>query len=271
MADELRAQSAQAGDRSGGSRTQSVQAIYRSTDPLNDPWRDPQGLVISQIGYGTSHFSLRLRDSQAALNLNTADEEMLTNFFAQGLGLDFALADRLAQAIADWRDEDDIPRIGGAEQEEYLEAGALMLPSNRYFTDLDELRYVLGMTPEVFDAARPYLILQNSGRINVNAAPEPVLLALPGMTPAAVQEILRFRESGTYPTSTQELLGLLPGGMGGFLQSTDRRFSARVVYRTDEVEILSDGMSPEGRVIARVRDLVVRSNSGALVTAREFH
>lgn len=270
MADEMRGESARAEERRGVGGTPGTRNVLQPMIAMNDPWRDPQGLVVSQMSFGEAHFSLLLRDAQAAINLNTADAEMLTNFFAQGLGLDFAQADRLAQAISDWRDEDDIPRVSGAERMEYLRSAAPMLPPNRYFADLDELRYVLGMTQEIFEAALPYLTLQNSGRINVNAAPGPVLLALPGMTEAAVEEIMRFRETGYYPSSTRDLYRMLGGGMGGFLQSVGRRFSARVTFQTSEVEIVSEGGLEGSPVIARVRYIVVRSNSGALVAIREF-
>jgi len=268
--DEMRAESARAEEQPGGSGMPGARSLFQVVTDANDPWRNPQQLVTSQMRFGYSSFSLQLRDAQSVLNLNVADTEMLTRFFSQGLGLDFARADRLAQAISDWRDEDDIPRVGGAEREEYLRAAAAMLPPNQYFADLDELRYVLGMTPEIFEAARPYLTIQNSGRINVNAAPEPVLHALPGMTPAAVQEILQARESGFYPSSFGELLSISPRGMGEILRSVGRRFSARATFRTSEVEIVSDGGLEGSPVVARVRYVVVRSNTGARVAIREF-
>ncbi len=268
--DELRAESARAEERPGGTGASGTRNVFQTVTTIADPWRDPQGLVVSQMRFGYSTFSLRLRDAQSVLNLNTADAEMLTGFFSQGLGLDHALADRLAQAISDWRDADDIPRVGGAEREEYLRAAAPMLPSNRYFTDLDELHYVLGMTPAIIEAALPYFTLQNSGRISINEAPEAVLLALPGMTPAAVQEVLRFRESGFYPSNMRELLGILPGGVGGYLQSVGRRFSARVTFQTTEVEIVSEGGLEGSPVVARVRYVVVRSNNGAPIAIQEI-
>ncbi len=268
--DELRAETARAEEQLGGTGVPGTRNMFQMVTNVNDPWRDPQELVTSQMRFGYSTFSLQLRDAQSVLNLNVADAEMLTGFFSQGLGLDFARADRLAQAISDWRDEDDIPRVGGAEREEYLSAAAAMLPPNQYFADLDELRYVLGMTPEIFEAARPYLTIQNSGRINVNAAPGPVLHALPGMTPEAVQEILRLRESGYYPTSLGRLISTLPGGMGKLLQSVGRRFTARATFRTSEVEIVSEGGLEGSPVMARVRYVVVRSNTGARVAIREF-
>jgi len=268
--DELRAESARAGLQSGSTGQPGTESIFQSVTTAVDPWRNPHELVVAERRFGYSTFSLQLRDAQSMLNLNTADAEMLTGFFAQGLGLDFALADRLAQAISDWRDEDDIPRVGGAEREDYLEAELPLLPANRTFTNLEELQYVLGMTADIYAAARPYLTLQNSGRINVNAAPEAVLLALPGLTRAAVQEILRFRETGFYPTSIRELIGILPGDMGAFLQAVGRRFSQRATWQTSEVEIISEGGLEGSPVTARVRYVVVRSNNGARVAIQEF-
>ena len=269
-ADQLRAEAARADTRQTQTRTPNVQALMTVANPMYDPWRDPAGLMISPMRFGDAIFSLQVRDIQAALHLNGADTEMLTNFFAQGLGLDYAESDRLAQAIADWRDEDDIPRVGGAERAEYLRAGAAMLPADRPFAEIDELRHVLGVTPEIFEAARPYLTLRGSGRININAAPEPVLLALPGMTPAAVYELLQLRQTGVFLTSTQELLRMLPAGPAAPLQAAGRRFSARVAYRTDEVEIIAAARVEGSPVMARLRMMVIRSNSGALVTSREF-
>jgi type II secretory pathway component PulK len=271
-ADELRAQAARSSQRQQQrNRTQSVQQLFRSAGAGEDPWRDPEALVLTSMEFGDARFTLRLRDAQAALNLNAANEEMLVNFFSQGLEVDFAQAQRLAQAIVDWRDPDDLPLLNGGEREEYLRAGAPVLPTNRGFGELDELRHVLGMTPEIFEAAIPYLTLRGSGRINVNAAPLPVLLAIPGMTPAAALEILRLRDAGTFPTSTNQLLQLIPSGAGRTLQAARQQLGNRILFRTDEVEIISDGHVEGSAVEARVRVIVVRSEQGALVVTRVFN
>jgi general secretion pathway protein K len=275
-ADELRAQTAQAG-RGGNqrqqqqSRTRSVQQLFRQANPTDDPWRDPQQLVLSEMAFGDARFSLYVRDAAAVLNLNSATEEMLRNFFSQGLELDFAQADRLTQAVLDWRDSDELPRVNGAEREEYLRAGAAVLPPNRGFPDVDELRHVLGMTPEIFAEALPYLTLRGSGRVNVNAAPEAVLLALPGMTRAAAQELMRLRDAGTFPTSTQELLRALPAAASRPIQAQQQAFNSRVSFRTDEVEIISDGHVEGSVVESRVRLTVIRSDQGAMVVTRVFN
>jgi general secretion pathway protein K len=267
-ADELRAEAR--ASRQRRSRTLSVDRLFRQSDPLQDPWREPDELVVPDMELGDARFELRLRDTGAALNLNAADEEMLRRFFSLGLELDYAQADRLAQTIMDWKDPDDIPRMGGAERDDYVRAGMAVLPPNRPFAELDELRHVMGMTPEIFGAAVPHLTLVGSGRINVYAAPPEVLLALPGMTRAAVEEILQLREAVDPPRNARTLIDALSPPAGAPLEEASRAFGARVTYSTDEVEIISDGRVEGSPVVSRVRVVVARSARGALVVTREL-
>lgn len=268
QAEELRAESRSSQNRN---RTQSVQALFRNADPSEDPWRNPEELVQPEMTFGNTRFQLYLRDSGAALNLNMADEQMIRGFFSLGLRVDYALADRLTQAILDWRDADELPRVGGGEREEYLRSGAVVLPPNRAFAEVAELTHVLGMTQEIYEAARPYLTLTSSARVNLNAAPEAVLLALPGMTEAAATEIIRLRETDNLPSNTEELLRILPRGAGAGIDDEERRFNDRVSFRTTEVEIISDGRVDGSAIQARVRMVVSRSNTGAVVLTREFN
>jgi general secretion pathway protein K len=280
-AEQLRSEVQSSQNRSGGggrSRTQSVQSMFRNSDPIDDPWTDPAGLVVQEMVLGDARFTLYLRDADAALNPNGADAEMLTNFFSQGLGLDYAAADRLAQAILDWQDEDELPRVGGAEAEEYMDAGAAILPPNRPFGRLDELRYVLGMTQQIFDAAAPHLTLLSSGRINVNAAPVEVLLAAPGMTPTIAQEIQQLRNTGYYARNLEQLLAGLSPSSRGQLSVVQRRLNARLSFRTDQVEIVSEGGVEGSSIRSRVRMVVGQriqteggvANVGAVILAKEI-
>jgi type II secretory pathway component PulK len=218
------------------------------------------------MAFGDVRYTVRVRDTGAALNLNSADEETLRQFFAQGLRLDYARADRLAQSVLDWRDADDLPRVNGGEREEYLDEHAPMLPPNRDFAELDELRYVLGMTPELFAAALPYLTLNSSGDVNINAAPEAVLLALPDMTPAGAQQVIRLRNSGVYPRNAAELRRLVPMlTSSNTASSRTRRFDQMTAYTTTEVEIIAEGRVEGSPVHVVARVIVTRSNTGAVV------
>jgi len=271
--EELRAE-AMASARSSRQRRSvarsSVRNLFRRANPLEDPWREPQGLMVPEMAFGDARYALLLRDVGSALNLNRATEEMLRQFFAQGLGMDYAEADQLSQAIQDWRDEDDIPRINGGEREQYLEEEALVLPPNRDFVDIDELRHVRGMTPEFYVMAAPHLTLFGDGDININSASEAVLLAVPGMDPGAVTEILRLRESGYLPRSDGELRALLPGAVAQAIESQGRNFSNRTTYTTDEVEILAQGWVDGGVIQVTSRVVVSRGNTEAIVIWREL-
>ncbi len=247
----------------------SLGRLFRSANPTEDPWREPQELTVPEMAFGDARYALLLRDVGAALNLNTADEEVLRQFFSQGIGLDYADADQLAQAILDWRDEDELPRINGGEREEYLQAEALVLPPNRDFVDVDELRHVRGMTPEIYVLAAPHLTLIGDGEINLNSAPEPVLLALPGMDRGTVTQLLRLRDSGVLPRSDNELFALLPSGAVSALDARGRSFSEMRTYTTNQVEILAQGWVEGGVVQVTSRVVVSRGNDEARVVWRE--
>lgn len=87
------------------------------------------------------------------VDLNTTSDETLTRLL-MAAGMDFGGAQTLADAIGDWRDADDLRRLHGAERKEYLAAGRFTGPKNAPFERIDELRGVLGITPEVFDRVR---------------------------------------------------------------------------------------------------------------------
>lgn len=270
-ADELRSdalRSARTASQQRSAANRSVRSLFNRSDPLEDPWRDPEQLVATEMAFGDARYTLRLRDTGAALNLNEAPEDVLRNFFAQGLRVDYAQADKLAQAILDWRDEDDIPRINGGEREQYVEENLPVLPANRDFAELDELRHVMGMTPELYALAAPYLRLVGSDDININAAPEPVLMALPDIRPGEVQQLLRLRESGYAPRNATQLRDLIPSLGSGTGTASRRRFNSMITFATNEVEITSEGRIDGSPMRVTARVIVQRSNTGAVVVWR---
>lgn len=236
----------------------------------DDTWRDPQQLVPQGMSLGDASFRLDMRDTGVRLNINEVGEEALRNFLVGGLGIDYREADNLTQAILDWRDDDDLPRINGGEREQYLEEGLAVLPANRAFADVAELRHVLGMTPELFALAEQYVTVIGSGRINLNAAPEPVLFAVPGFTHAAVASMLQLRSTGTYPRSVAELRSVFGGVYDVPTGREAVEFSRRITFGVSEIEIVSEGRVADGPMRAVARTVVVRSDMGALVLWRRL-
>jgi general secretion pathway protein K len=160
---------------------------------------------------GNAKFTAQLRNGGEWLNINLMSEDMWRNFFIS-FNVGYDAADRLAQAIMDWRDPDDLPRPRGVERDAYIQAGALALPTNRNFTSISELRGVMGMTPELYARIAQYLSVCTSGHIDIDDAPEAVLYGVPGFTSEVVTTILGERTS-------------IPFGGGG-LRNLESRVSA---------------------------------------------
>jgi len=230
-------------------------------------WREPAELMEASVALGDLTFQLDVHDTGLALNINLATEDMLRAFFAQGLRLDYPVADGLTQAMLDWRDEDDLPRVNGAEREQYLEENAAVLPANRPFADVEELRYVLGMTPELLAAIRSFVRVNGSSRVNVNAAPVEVLSALPGFTPAQWASFARQRAAGRYPADATELRRMF-GMNANDRERETQEFNRYATFSTNEVTIVSDGRIEGSPVRARATLIVARSQTGAVVVWR---
>lgn len=254
-----------AGGASGGAAS-GMSRLFRSADPGADPWRDPSGLVPTQLDWNGVTTILVLRDPNAALNINGASADMLQQFFSLGLHLDYALANKLTAAIMDWRDDDNLTQVNGGERDEYIKDGSAVLPANHQFSNIDELRFVKGMTDELFAVARPFLCIRTNGStINVNAAPEQVLVALPGMTPEGATAVLRQRRAGVYPRSSEEFLSILPSSTARLIQQMGTR---GMLFSTDQVQVIAETSIPGNPVHATSEIVVERALNGATVSWR---
>ena len=236
-------------------------------DRALNPWGGPEVLLGDTVTLERNRYVVRLSDAGAALNLRRADEEQLRRLFA-ALRIDFGKADRLAQAIMDWQDGDDLHRARGAEQDDYVATGAAVLPENRPFEHLRKLRHVMGMTAEIYALVRPYLTLLGTGQVNLNAAPRPVLLALPGMSERSVDIVLRHRSGRRPPRSLEELANELPTQPRAALQSHFPQLLPLVAFETREVVATSDGWADGSRLHAVVTGLFARGGSHAFLIAR---
>jgi general secretion pathway protein K len=130
----------------------------------------------------------------ARVDLNSASKEMLSNLL-EVLGADQSIAGEAAERIVGWRTP---PASGGPNAEEalYTAAGLGYSPRQAPFTHANELGLVLGVPSELVERALPFVTIFN-GSENVDvlvAAPE-VVAALPGMTPAALNDFLKQRAS----------------------------------------------------------------------------
>ena len=97
----------------------------------------------------------------------------------QPLNLD--QAEQLANAVFDWLDDDDKERSpNGAESYYYASAEPSGRPANRNAVSVSELRWVKGMTPEIYQALKPYLaaLPGSVAGLNINTASLAVIRSL---------------------------------------------------------------------------------------------
>lgn len=154
-----------------------AQAVYNLTEPLPDRrWTlDGEPHRLALLG---GEVTIRLGDETQKINPNFASEALLAALF-ESLGVERAEARRLGAAVADWVDHDDVTRPGGAEKKQYDDAGKGYAPPNAPIESLDELRLVLGMTPEIFAAARPFLTIYTQAEApDAKTAPPAIRRAL---------------------------------------------------------------------------------------------
>lgn len=111
-----------------------------------------------------------IRDAAGKINLNVANAELIDALLA---GADMLQAERaaLVGAIVDWRDADNLRAAGGAEDEDYRRAGLGYESKDAPFATVDELRYVRGMTPALWQRISPSLTVHGThSRVNPAAA-----------------------------------------------------------------------------------------------------
>lgn len=155
--------------------------IARAIMGLSDPnasrrWRLGGHSRSLSLGGGT--VNITIEDEFGKIDLNRADESVLRALFAS-VTEDPAEADALASAVADWRDEDVLVRLNGAEEKAYERAGFEDGPRNGPFETVDELVLVLGVTPDMVRCLAPMLTVYSGRRTpDMRTAPAQVLAAI---------------------------------------------------------------------------------------------
>jgi general secretion pathway protein K len=216
---------------------------------------------------GRACFDLRARDLGAALNVNLASESRLRRLFL-ALGADYRDVDVAAQSIADWIDADDLHRGRGAEREYYVALRFPYEPRNGPIADLSELRRVRGLQGPLYELAVRYLTVEGDGRINLNAAPAPVLSTLPGIGAEAVRVILEARRRGLFLSNPFELNLRLSAAARARLQDSLSELMQLAVFEPRQVEVISTGRYSEDGVWVAFRAVYVRAGDRVVQVKR---
>lgn len=200
-------------------------AVYELAIPrqaVDEAWQ-PDGRVHAWQE-GEALIEVAAVDEGAYIDLNVANDELLKGLFIKVGGLDEMAAAQIVDAVDDWRDEDDLKRIHGAEAGDYKGAGLPYGPANAPFEAVEELGMVLGVTPALYARVAPFLTVHSrQSGANPRTAPREVLLSFPNVTEAMVDEYLARRQEAL---DSRQPLPPFPGGGGG--RSTAWRIHATV-------------------------------------------
>jgi len=181
-----------AAQRQAAAEAAAAFAVLGLLDPRRDRrWRVdgiPQDLAFG--GYG---IRISVQDELGRIDINQADQPTIIGLLGS-VGLTPADASSLADKMLDWRDASPARRLNGAKDSDYRAAGYPYGPRNGPFQSLDELQLVMGFTEELFRRIEPAITVY-SGRqfIDPQFAPREVLLALPTMSAATVDNLLLSR------------------------------------------------------------------------------
>ncbi len=234
-----------------------AQSQGQKDDLFDGAWRE------ESLGGGV--LRVRLVDEGGKININRANEETLRRVFTN-LGLDNASREVLVDSILDWRDQDDLHRANGAENQYY---GALAPPYTARNGALDtvaDLLWIRGVTRELFfgyseaDSAPEersrrialrdiFTVDSPIDRVNLRTASAAVIHALTGIAPERCRAFVEERRKLSDKTMN-DLLPLLGIGEG------DAALQAFIFTNPSVVAVEAEGRSADSRAPRRVAGIV---------------
>jgi len=191
-----------------------IDARDNQYDTLDEIW----SRAALPITLGDGEVRVTLEDEERKIDLNrlmlpngnAPDDRRLAVFqrLLDTLGIDRAVAD----AVVDWLDNDENPRVGGAESSYYNGLPNPYRAKNDLFDTIGELRLVRGVTAEVYEKLLPFVTVSSSGMVNLNTAPKEVLMSLSAGVDLAeagpidaktADEIIAYRQDHPFTTASQ--------------------------------------------------------------------
>ncbi len=158
---------------------------------------------------GTGRYVLRFYNESGKINLNTMGDlsGVILNNLLVNIGVPKEKADTIVDSILDWIDADDLHRLHGAESEYYQSLPNPYKAKNGRLDTVEELLMVKGISPDILFGTKEQkgiihfvTLYGTTTKININAAPKEVLLALPGITETVVSRIIEQRDATEFKT-----------------------------------------------------------------------
>jgi general secretion pathway protein K len=181
--------------------------VSQTTEPEAEP--DPIDLGKITGNFAGGVFKVDIQDESGKINVNMVSEPQLQALI-KASGIQDPDAAIIADSILDWRDTDDLNRLNGAENDYYQSLNPPYKAKNGRIDSIEELLLVRGMTRDYFygkperaedgtvayryGISRCLTVFSTRNKININSAPLPVLLSVPGMPDQAAKLIYERRK-----------------------------------------------------------------------------
>jgi general secretion pathway protein K len=182
----------------------------RSAQPA-DSMQEPDPIEAGRLegSFAGSVYKVDIQDESGKLNVNLVSEAQLAALI-EAAGIPQPDSGIILESILDWKDQDTAHRTNGAEDDYYQSLDPPYRAKNGRIDTIEELLLVRGVTPDYFygryekgpdgapvyriGLARLLTVYSTRGQVNVNHAPLPVLLSIPGIPEDAARAIYEQRK-----------------------------------------------------------------------------
>ncbi len=189
-----------------------------------------------------------LQSNSGLLDLNRAPATLIRHLLST-LTTDPAQINTVTDSLLDWRDEDDLTHLAGAENADYAAMGLNYGAKNGLMNSKNELARIQGVDQTLFNRLSPLVtVYSGQARIALNTAPPQLLLALPGMEKELVDKIMATRQQGQtvslelIPAETRNFIG---AGQDDYIRISSRaKVNNTVAGVVAEIQLAATPSSP---------------------------
>lgn len=226
---------------------------------------------IYQIDYALDKVRIRLLSETGKVDLNSADQTLLQGLMAYA-PVEDKLQAKLAGAILDWRDEDDLIHIEGAEKKEYKDAGLSYQPRNKPFQSVEELQLVLGIDEQVFKwLENRVTVYSGQSTVDLTQAAKEVLQVLPGLDgkgldPKLIDQYILARRESAINGLPAPAFGESVASRSGMSSATENTLETAVNNGIDQqgvITVIAEALLEDGTT-AMIKALLKKSDTPEL-------
>ena len=165
-------------------------------------------------------YEVRAVDEGGKVSLNTADGPLLHTVLLN-LGYSEDVAATVADSVMDWRDEDDLHRLNGAEDQHYSSLPRPYRAKNADFDAIEELLLVRGVTREIFYGSAErgglreiFSVFNDAKSVNLRSIMSPAIAGLSGIGVAEAKDLTTLRADASQSVPEELRLTLEGSGVG---------------------------------------------------------